>query len=257
MRLQIDHLIGQKSLHLQPATKLGQGYVFTRFCDSVHWGSASVHAGIPPTREQTPWGADTTPGSRHPRADNLLEQCMLGDTGNKRAVCILLECNLVLKFFSLWDRANKRKFWIVSQKERNVHKIGSKSVNRPWVQLIVGINGPLGNRPENGTSEQEVFGLSWGAHEDPLYLCYITVSLENLTVNSEQWNRILLQSLDDKFYSNPCTIDSIVNLCTIDLYHRQHNYFVMCGQWTGCQTWNWTSPQSHSCPLYFQNTAAC
>ena len=40
---------------LLPATKLGQGYVFTRVCDSVHGGgSASVHAGIYPPQEQTP-----------------------------------------------------------------------------------------------------------------------------------------------------------------------------------------------------------
>ena len=39
--------------YLPPATKLGQGYVFTGVCDSVHRGvSASVHAGIPP--QQTP-----------------------------------------------------------------------------------------------------------------------------------------------------------------------------------------------------------
>ena len=35
--------------YLPPATKLGQGYVFTRVCDSVHGGvSASVHAGMHP-----------------------------------------------------------------------------------------------------------------------------------------------------------------------------------------------------------------
>ena len=46
--------------YLPPATKLGQGYVFTRVCDSVQsGGSASVHAGIPPW-EQAP------PGSRNP-----------------------------------------------------------------------------------------------------------------------------------------------------------------------------------------------
>ena len=42
----------RKSTHfclLPPATKLGQGYVFTRVCDSVHGGGpASVHAGILP-----------------------------------------------------------------------------------------------------------------------------------------------------------------------------------------------------------------
>ena len=53
---------------LPPATKLGQGYVFTGACDSVHRGvSASVHAGIPPGADTPP--ADT-PQSRHPpRAD--------------------------------------------------------------------------------------------------------------------------------------------------------------------------------------------
>ena len=71
---------------LPPATKLGQGYVFTRVCDSVQVGgrgrgSASVHAGIHP-----------------PGADTPREQCMLGDTGNKRAVRILLECILVLLY---------------------------------------------------------------------------------------------------------------------------------------------------------------
>ena len=63
---------------LPPATKLGQGYVFTGVCDSVHSGrSASVHAGIPPRSRHppgadTPMGADLAPpeqtphGIRHP-----------------------------------------------------------------------------------------------------------------------------------------------------------------------------------------------
>ena len=52
---------------LPPATKLGQGYVFTGVCDSVNRGmSASVHAGIHPPGADTPLplGADT-PQSRH------------------------------------------------------------------------------------------------------------------------------------------------------------------------------------------------
>ena len=50
-------------IYLPPATKLGQGYIFTGVCDSVHGGggeSASVHAGIPPPLDQAP------PGSMHP-----------------------------------------------------------------------------------------------------------------------------------------------------------------------------------------------
>ena len=46
-----------------------------------------------PPQEQTP--LEQTP----PKADTPPEQCMLGDTVNKRAVCILLECNLVTMWF--------------------------------------------------------------------------------------------------------------------------------------------------------------
>ena len=62
---------------LPPATKLGQGYVFTGVCDSVHRGGCLPQCilgypttlGADTTPEQTPLGADT-PWSRHPpRAD--------------------------------------------------------------------------------------------------------------------------------------------------------------------------------------------
>ena len=119
------------SRHPPQHSMLGQGYVFTGMCDSVHGGSASVHAGIPPhpgadtPGADTPW-KQTPPGSRHPleadipleqtppqeqtppRADTPLEQTspreqtppppkqsMLGDTVNAQAVRIILECNLV------------------------------------------------------------------------------------------------------------------------------------------------------------------
>ena len=51
----------------RPQRSCGQGYVFSRVCDSVHsGGSASVHAGIPPLWEQTPPGSRHLPGSRYP-----------------------------------------------------------------------------------------------------------------------------------------------------------------------------------------------
>ena len=82
------HSTGMHSCyHLQ--TKLREGYVFTAVCDSVHGGFVSVHAGIPPPQSKQPPGAGTPPPGAAPA------QCMLGDTANKRAVCILLECNLV------------------------------------------------------------------------------------------------------------------------------------------------------------------
>ena len=111
--------------YLLPATKLGQGNVFTGICDSVNrGGSASVHAGIPhPPQEQTPprgrhpLGADAPPPKSRPplEADPpeqtypTLEQTpppaqsMLGDTVNARAVRILLECKLV-QFCFLTDK---------------------------------------------------------------------------------------------------------------------------------------------------------
>ena len=51
---------------------LGQGNIFTPVCHSVHkGGSASVHAGIPPTPDQAPPldqapPEQTPPGTRHP-----------------------------------------------------------------------------------------------------------------------------------------------------------------------------------------------
>ena len=73
---------------LPPATKLGQGYVFTGVCDSVHRGGGVPDQVHPPT--------GYTPRTRYtPPA-----QSMLGDTVNARTVRILLECNLVTKIFS-------------------------------------------------------------------------------------------------------------------------------------------------------------
>ena len=71
---------------LPSATKLGQGYVFTRVCDSVHgWGGVCPIACLdtnpprtksrpPPTKKQTPPTAQV----------------------NERAIRILLECILIL-----------------------------------------------------------------------------------------------------------------------------------------------------------------
>ena len=81
-------------------------HLYTPVCHSVHSGVAEP----PLPKEQTPpRNRSRLPRSRHPsgvdtpweqnlhplRADTPLAQCMLGDTGNKRAVGILLECILV------------------------------------------------------------------------------------------------------------------------------------------------------------------
>ena len=81
---------------------LGQGNIFSSVCQEFcpQGGSASVHAGIPPPCQgDPPYKADPPPLARRPppASQTPPAQCMLGDTVNKRAVCILLECNLVVK----------------------------------------------------------------------------------------------------------------------------------------------------------------
>ena len=91
---------GGEILLLPPATKLGQGYVFTGICHSVNRGEYltrytpwdQVH---PPRTRYTP-RPGTPPRTRYtPPA-----QSMLADMVNARAVRILLECNLVLQDFA-------------------------------------------------------------------------------------------------------------------------------------------------------------
>ena len=93
---------------LPPATKLGQCYVFTRVCDSVHrWGVCPIACWDTPPRDQTP------PNQAPPQDQTAL------DTGNKRTVCILLECNLVyvckykLLFMKYWKVWQSKWFWKV------------------------------------------------------------------------------------------------------------------------------------------------
>ena len=95
---------------LPSVTKLGQGYVFASvwFCSQRGGGGSEAdHPRHPPPQEQTPRPGDPQeqilpqdqahppPRSRHdpPRTRHPPppEQCMQGDTVNKRAVRILLE----------------------------------------------------------------------------------------------------------------------------------------------------------------------
>ena len=74
---------------LPPATKLGQGNIFRSVCQefcSQEGRSAPLHAEIHPPGPDPP----SPPGP-----DPCQEQCTLENTGNKRAVRILLECILV------------------------------------------------------------------------------------------------------------------------------------------------------------------
>ena len=92
-------------------------------------GSASVHTGIPPTPPRTrhPPGPGT-PQSRHPHPHPSSgsgtpppqeQQSILGDTVNERAVCILLECNLV------WCTCTRhlKAFWVWSWLSDMIHTI--------------------------------------------------------------------------------------------------------------------------------------
>ena len=75
-------------------------------CPIACWDTTPTH---PRTRGRHPPGADPlgpesgTPQTRgrHPPPEHTPQvQCMLGDKGNKRAVRILLGCNLVLQYIS-------------------------------------------------------------------------------------------------------------------------------------------------------------
>ena len=113
---------------LPPANEVCEGYVFTpvcqSFCSQREGVSAPIHAGIqtpPPDQRQTHPGTrgrhpSQTRGRPNPRDQRQApitptpppdqrqtppEQCMLGDTGNKREVRILLECIRVETI--VWD----------------------------------------------------------------------------------------------------------------------------------------------------------
>ena len=78
----------------------------TKFAKVMFFHLSVSHAGMhPPDKRQTPSSRDhrqAPHGTRrsHPPRDQRQappqEQCMLGDTGNKRAIRILLECILVI-----------------------------------------------------------------------------------------------------------------------------------------------------------------
>ena len=82
----------KKFLHYRPERSWGKVIFSQASVILFTGGSASVHAGIPHPPAQRP-----TPG----KADPLPAQSMLGDTVNKRAVCILLECNSCSQLFSI------------------------------------------------------------------------------------------------------------------------------------------------------------
>ena len=81
------------SVSLPPANEVCEGYVFTpSVSHSVHRGGVCLNACWDTPPEQTPQGADTPPQEQ---TSPLSNACMPGDTGNKWAVRILLECILV------------------------------------------------------------------------------------------------------------------------------------------------------------------
>ena len=56
---------------LPPATKLGQGYVFTGVCDSVHRGGEYLTRYPPPGARYTPQTRYTPPGTRYTPQDQV------------------------------------------------------------------------------------------------------------------------------------------------------------------------------------------
>ena len=91
-------------------------------------------AGTPPGRSSQ---TGTPPGSRHPPgADTTPVQCMLGDTGNKRAVRILLECNLVIVSFLLRKLNNKIFICLTNDPSSNPQTEAECLQSSSWVDMI-------------------------------------------------------------------------------------------------------------------------
>ena len=80
-------------ISLPPANEVWGKVIFSVACvkNSVHRGWGLPQGMLRYPLEQAPPSKNNPLGTRHPPP----EQCMLGDTVNKQAVCILLECNLV------------------------------------------------------------------------------------------------------------------------------------------------------------------
>ena len=114
-------------------------------------GSASVHAGIVhPPRSRSPLGRAPPP---LPRANTPLTQCMLGDTVNKRAICILLECNLVSNkgAFTLTETATNKNglcriMWRCSYCIKTPLPLGTAAIISVAVSVKVCLHWP-GPRP--------------------------------------------------------------------------------------------------------------
>ena len=116
-----------EKLLLPPANEVCEGYVFTPVCQSFcSRGKVCLSAcwDSGPPKEQTHPRADT-PQSRHPpgadpysplsRHPHPPPRCMLGDTGSKRAVRILLECILVVGDISGFRRQSGRPYLHLSE----------------------------------------------------------------------------------------------------------------------------------------------
>ena len=90
----------------RPQTKFAKVMFFTRVCHSVQGEGGAVPGQVPPGPGTPPLGPGDPPGQVHASQQDQVhppEQCMLGDTGNKRAVRILLECILVFNLNSQVD----------------------------------------------------------------------------------------------------------------------------------------------------------
>ena len=123
----------------------GQGNIFSRVCQEFcsqgggglpqlmlgyHPRPGTAQADTPPQAD-TPWNKLPPPPNRPSRANPTPpEQCMLGDTVNKRAVCVLLECNLVVIVLS-WNLTEKRPPWLVKQPPREIIFLPKEDIRVP------------------------------------------------------------------------------------------------------------------------------
>ena len=155
------------TIYVPPATTFGQGNIFSSMCQEFcpqggclphcmlgYTPPGEIEADIPPDQRQTPppdqrqthplgQEADTPqdqrqtpPRSSHPPGADTPPQWKLGEMGNKRVVCNLLECNLVFIILMLqWVlhpivMATTTKKLDIMATEGGVHTVATMATKR-------------------------------------------------------------------------------------------------------------------------------
>ena len=135
--------------------------------------STPLHARIhPPDQRQTPPPPGTR-GRHPPRSRHPPPKCMLGDTGNKRVVRILLECILVI-CPSVYVFCQEQKYVITTRKR----SLGQGNVFTPVCDSFCSRGGGVKGIPPLGRSQ------AGGTHPTGMHSCINVILQKTLNITS-------------------------------------------------------------------------